>query len=72
MWMCLVVGIFLLFAAPLFGQVVVDRVLVDPVGNENSNAIPEIIEIVNRGDATVDLTDWALSSTPPLDDPDIR
>jgi hypothetical protein len=42
-------------------RVVIDRVLVDPIGNENSNSIPEIIEIANFGDATVDLADRAHS-----------
>ena len=66
----LTIAIWLL-ATPLIGQVVIDRVLVDPEGNENSNDIPEIIEIVNLGDETVDLTGWTLSSTPPLDEPDV-
>ena len=65
MWLFL-----LLWAMPVAAQVVIDRVLVDPSGNENSNSIPEVVVLKNSGAEAIDLSGWVLRSTPPLDKPD--
>ena len=46
------------------GQVYINRVLVDPAGNENSNAIPEIIVLGNYGEVEVELGGWGIKINP--------
>ena len=58
----------LLMAIPLtvsmaFGQVVIDRVLVNPPRTERGNIVPETIQIVNLGSEIRDLTGWSLSTS---------
>ena len=65
-----VIVALMLMSVPAAAQVVIDRVLVDPVGNENRNDTPEIIIILNQGTEPQDLTGWTLSSTPP-ETPDV-
>jgi hypothetical protein len=55
---------------PVAAQVVIDRVLVDPSGNENSNSISEVVVLKNMGIEAIDLSGWVLRSTPPLEEPD--
>ena len=53
-----------------FCEIHINRILIDPEGNENSNAVPEIVVLANSGDDVVQLGGWAIKSTPPNDSPD--
>ena len=55
----------MLMSVPATAQVVIDKILVDPVGNESRNDTPEIIIILNQGSELQDMSGWTLSSTPP-------
>ena len=60
-----------ILVSPTLSQVVIERVLVDPVGNETRNDTPEKIELLNLGPDAQDLAGWTLSSSPPADSPDL-
>ena len=54
-------------ASSLQAQVVIERVLVDPSGNESRNDTPEFVVIRNMGTETVPISGWSLLSSPPAD-----
>jgi hypothetical protein len=66
----LLINILIATTSMANGQIHINRVLVDPAGNENRNAIPEIIVLGNYSEVEAELGGWALKSTPPEDEPD--
>ena len=66
-WCMLLVAVT---ASSLQAQIVIDRVLIDPIGNESRNDTPEFVVIRNGGTETVNMSGWSLRSSPPADTPD--
>ncbi len=60
---CVMLTAILFTASTVFGQVVIDLVLVNPPRTERGNEVSETIQIVNLGSESRDLTGWSLSSS---------